>query len=88
MKRFFTLNNEEIIIWRTCSVTGFKYLVSVKKVDFDDWENGKLAQNAFPYLDSDQREFLISNTTPAECKKMFGQWLKKRNDNTICKKII
>lgn len=60
-------------IWRTCTVTKKTYSVDVKQVDFDAWQNGKLAQDAFPYLTSEQREFLISNSTPDEWNQLFGE---------------
>jgi len=33
--------------------------------DFEDWQNGKLAQVAFPYLAPNQREILISEICPS-----------------------
>ena len=33
--------------------------------DLEAWQNGKLAQDAFPYLTDDQREILISELCPA-----------------------
>ena len=33
---------------------------------------GKLAQDAFPFLAHEQREFLISGITPVEWNEMFG----------------
>ena len=32
--------------------------------DADNWTRGQLIQNAFPYLDSDQREMLLTGITP------------------------
>lgn len=44
--------------------------------DFDhgmsDYQNGMLMQDAFHFLNADEREFLISGTTPEEWKAMFG----------------
>jgi len=37
----------------------------------DLWQDGELAQNAFPHLTADQREFLISGTTAEEWKALF-----------------
>jgi len=59
-------------IWRQCTITQKPYSVDVRVGDLEAWQMGELAQNAFPYLNDDQREFLISNTTPAEWSKMFS----------------
>jgi hypothetical protein len=38
----------------------------------DAYKGGALMQNAFPFLSPDEREFLISGTTPEEWATMFG----------------
>lgn len=47
------------------------YTVEVVTRDLLQWEMGKNAQEAFPYLSADQREFLISGLTPAEFAELF-----------------
>jgi hypothetical protein len=48
--------------------------LSVNAVDLERWRNRELlAQEAFPYLDADQRELLISQTCPTCWEAMFGQ---------------
>ena len=37
------------------------------------WRNGVLVQDAFPNLDSDQREFLVSGILPGEFEKICGK---------------
>ena len=37
------------------------------------WHRGRLAQQAFPYLEADEREQVISGTHPACWELMFGQ---------------
>lgn len=37
------------------------------------WKGGTLAQDAFPQLDADGREFLMTGITPAEWNEMFAQ---------------
>lgn len=37
------------------------------------YENGALAQRAFPNLTADQREFIISGIVPEEWDKIFGK---------------
>ena len=36
------------------------------------WNGGKLIQDAFPHLDSNQREFLMTGISPEEWDKAFG----------------
>ena len=42
----------------TCRLCGCVNFVSVVDSDFESWRNGKHIQNAFPYLDVNQRELL------------------------------
>jgi hypothetical protein len=35
-------------------------------------ENGALIQNAFPYLNADEREFILTGTLPHVWDEMFG----------------
>ncbi len=37
------------------------------------YENGTVAQRAFPNLTADQREFIISGIVPEEWDKIFGK---------------
>lgn len=48
------------------------HIVSVKKEDYWAWQNGKHAQDAFPYLSVNDREMLISGICPTCWNKMFG----------------
>lgn len=54
----------------TCEVTKEIYAVTVPHAGWKKWKNGGLIQDCLPELDDDQREFLISSTTPAEWKRM------------------
>ncbi len=38
------------------------------------WKKGELIQNAFPMLNADQREFIMTGVTPEEWKKYFGDF--------------
>jgi hypothetical protein len=38
-----------------------------------DWQNGTLIQRAMPNLTAEEREFLMTGTTPEEWKEMFGE---------------
>jgi len=55
-----------------CTVTGTEYSVTVSEKAVADWRAGTLIQVAMPNLNADQREFLISGTTPAEWDAMFS----------------
>jgi hypothetical protein len=68
----FNVTDGVVTATKTCSVLGSEYTVRVPLQDYEDWRTGRLAQRAFPYLSSDQREFLMSGTTPAEFDEMFG----------------
>lgn len=62
-----------IEIYRKCTVTNKVYSVCVSEHKYKRWKTGnELIQNVFPELDADQREFLMTGTTPAEWDKMFG----------------
>ena len=39
----------------------------------DAWKTGTLAQNAFPHLTADEREFLISGLVPGDWGKYMGE---------------
>lgn len=60
-------------ISRICKVTGRVYAVVVKATDYDRWKGGELTPNAFSYLDTADREFILSDTTPAEFDRLWGQ---------------
>jgi hypothetical protein len=55
-----------------CTVTGETYAVEVTAAQWDIWKGGVMIQDAMPNLSADQREFLISGSTPAEFQKLFG----------------
>ncbi len=46
--------------------------LSLNYEDVQAWKNGALIQDVLPYLDSDQRELLISKTCGPCFDKMFG----------------
>jgi len=59
-------NEDFVTISGTCEVTGDLYEVKVPYDEWRAWRSGQYAQNALRSLTADQREFLISRTTPAE----------------------
>lgn len=62
----------EMDIFIECVMCGKDHSVAVDFEDFQDWENGKLVQDAFPYLDPTEREQLISRLCPSCQKEIFG----------------
>lgn len=55
-----------------CIVTGKPYSVTVKAAELYAYRRGELAQNAFKSLKADDREFLISGSSPEGWKQMWG----------------
>jgi hypothetical protein len=46
--------------------------IPVTTEELDEWKrSGSSVQAAFPHLTPDQREFLLTGTTPAEWAEMF-----------------
>lgn len=48
------------------------HTVQVHGKDYHAWQNGELAQNAFPYLSANEREMLISGICPTCWDDMFS----------------
>ena len=66
------INRKEVILIVPCPFCGHAHEVAVNESDYLDWDDGELAQNAFPYLSADEREMLISGICPTCWNKMFG----------------
>lgn len=64
--------NDEVIIEVECPKCGQYHSVRVSEADFYDWQNGKMALLAFPYLSATEREQLISHLCPECQEKIFG----------------
>ena len=70
------VNTDEglVLVSKKCSVTNEIYIVTVELDDYSRWKDNKMCvQDVFPMLDKEMREFLMTGTTPAEWKEMFGQ---------------
>lgn len=65
-------NYKEIRLTTSCPFCGEVHSVWVNEVDYAAWQDGELAQNAFPYLTAEQREVLISGICPTCWDGMFG----------------
>ena len=63
----YNLEADTLVIGRE----GTEYTVTVKRKELMAWQGGKPAQEAFPDLTADQREFLISGLTPEEFETLF-----------------
>lgn len=55
-------NEGQTCLTRTCNMCHTQHEIWVEDDDYKAWENGKMCQDAFPYLDAGQREILISGT--------------------------
>ena len=62
-----------LVIEVKCNVTSQIHHVEILAGDWDKWANlGHYAQEVFSYLSVDDRELLISGTSPEGWKKLFG----------------
>lgn len=66
------INHKEINLITECPFCGRTNEIQVNETDYWDWEDGALAQVAFPYLSADEREMLISGICPSCWDSMFG----------------
>lgn len=67
-----SFTQDTVTVQRQCTVSKKLYSVSISVYQWADWKSGKLIQDAMPDLSDDQREFLITNTTPEEWNEMWG----------------
>ena len=67
------INHKEVCVFTTCPFCGRENEVEVNHMDYLDWQNGELAQDAFPYLSANEREMLISGCCPRCWSKMFWE---------------
>ena len=56
----------------SCVVTGKPFTVKVPAAGLFAYRNGAFIQDAFPTLSKDEREFLISGTSPEGWEQIFG----------------
>jgi hypothetical protein len=74
-----------VLVTRKSQLTGnySSALLPLTREEFEDglalWAttSGMLIQDAFPTLDRDQREFLMTGATPEEWDKAFGEEAKE-----------
>jgi len=58
----------------TCRMCGGIATLKVNEQDMIDWKQGKLIQNAMPYLNKEDRELIISNTCGDCFNKLFSDF--------------
>lgn len=57
-----------------CPLSGKEWrLTGLNSVAYGDWKDGMLIQEAFPQLNKDQRELLITGITPEAWNQAFGE---------------
>ena len=61
-----------LIVETTCPFCDGISYVEVNELDYYDWQEGKLAQDAFPYLSAGDRELLVSGICPLCWDRMFS----------------
>ena len=66
------INYKEVCVVTRCPFCGRDNEIEVNENDYFDWQDGVLAQVAFPYLSANEREALISGTCPTCWEKIFG----------------
>ena len=66
------MDSEKTTMWTTCRVCKNQVEMQVHIEDVTAWENGKLIQDAMPYLTPGEREVLISGTCEPCFDRMFG----------------
>ena len=60
------------VLCNTCDVCGNASVLTVDRDSLARWQSGEMAQRAFPDLDADQRELLISGTHAHCWETLFG----------------
>lgn len=66
------INNYEVCVVVSCPFCEKAHEIYVNDIDYLDWQDGMLAQEAFPYLSADEREMLISGICKKCWEEMFG----------------
>lgn len=61
----------KIELKRNCPSCGLTQVVKVEQEDYDKYQNGMHVQNAFPYLNAEQRELFITGICPECWNRMF-----------------
>lgn len=66
-----------MVFEKSCSMTKELFIIKIPEKQYYEWINGGLIQDVMPQLSADEREFLITGTTPAEWNASMGILKKK-----------
>lgn len=69
----YIVDGDRVHFSAPCVITGKVHSVTAPKSGVDAYLNGALMQDAFPGLNSDEREFLISGISPEGWGATFPQ---------------
>jgi len=73
----------ELVDTYDCTKCGAEYELKFILQDYVDWkENGKMIQDAFPYLNADERELLKSGICNDCWQKMFA-WIDEDDEEEV-----
>lgn len=64
-----------ISVKRQCPICGEINMITVDEDGLNSWEHGTHAQDAFPYLNDDEREMMITGICPSCWEKVFADML-------------
>ena len=70
------MTGQYTIIETRCPYCYTKQNIRVATVDYKDWKSHKMIQDAFPYLNADEREALITGI----CKRCWGDSFPPERD--------
>ena len=73
-----TINSVNVTV--TCPICGAESHMVLDYRSFENWMNGELVQNAFPYLDANERELLVSGICSECWSKMFPSEEEEEED--------
>lgn len=62
---------QKVLVIVTCRVTDKQHKIELDREDFIRWQEGEHIQDVWPNMSVDDREMLISGTTPEEWDMLF-----------------
>lgn len=69
-----TVNEENMTVtFSGKSTAGRPFSITVELSDANEWINGGMIQNCFPYLNADERELLMTGIDAQMWDEMFGE---------------
>ena len=66
------MKGSHVLVSGICDITGSEYSVELLPWQYGSWINGDKVTDFAPNMSADQREFLITGTTPGEWNEMFA----------------